>query len=129
GSVLSLPGLTTLSADTSNGNSRIIVNALSGGHVSLAAVGTLRGPVQLSSDGAGSVLDVSAAGSFQGRNAASTNNSLLEATSSGTLLAGSLTGPDQVNLTLDGTGTLATGQWTALTNAVVTVAGGTPDFS
>jgi len=37
GSALSLAGLTTLTADTSNGSSRIIVNALSGGQVGLGA--------------------------------------------------------------------------------------------
>ncbi len=129
GSSLSLPALTTLSADTTTGNSRIIVNSLAGGHVGLGAVTTLTGPVQFTSDGTGSQIDLSKATSYQGFNIPFDKDSLLEVTNSGTLLDGALTSLSQVNVSLDGTGTIATSQWTTLTNGSVTVTGGTPVFT
>ncbi len=45
-------------------------------------------------------------------------------TDSGTVLDGKLTSLNGVHLDLDGTGTLATDQWTTFTNGVVTITGG-----
>ncbi len=127
GTLLALPGLTSLTVDTTNGNSRLAINAFSGGHVALSNVTSITGPVELSSEGTGSQLDVSALTSFAGRN--SGNPSFLQVTTGGTLLDGALTAPDQVNLMTDGSGTLATSQWTAFTNATATISGGTLNFS
>ena len=67
GSVLSLPTLTTITEDTTNGNSWTQVQALAGGSVQLPLLTRVgNGPVLLESDGAGSQLNVSALPSFQG---------------------------------------------------------------
>src|SRR5205085_114596 len=52
----------------------------------------------------------------------------IQVTKGGALLDGALTAPDQVNLALDGSGTIATGQWTAFTNATAAISGGAPGF-
>ena len=67
GSVLSLPTLTAINEDTTNGNSWTQVQALAGGSVQMPLLNRVgNGPVLLESDGAGSQLNVSALPSFLG---------------------------------------------------------------
>ena len=80
-------------------------------------------PVSIEADGAGSVVDVSALTTY----AVSTSysSSLLSVTNSGKVdLNSGLTSLNQVNLTLDGTGTIPIGQFTSITDATITIEGG-----
>jgi len=121
GSVLSLPNLASITSNT-NFWTLTQVQSLVGGDVQLHALTRLSdGPVHLESDGSGSRLDVSALTSFQGQSTV-TDNSSLQDTNYGTVLDGSLAGLSGANLTLDGTGTIATAQFTSYT-------GGTLSFS
>ncbi len=124
GSVLSLANLKALTAEDTDPNSWIVVNALSGGDVRLGAVTQISGPVSLTSDGSNSQLDISVATSFAGRNQSGYNNASVQVTDGGTLLDGQLTSIDQVSLTLDGTGELAASQWTAFTGSTLSDTGG-----
>ena len=100
GSVLSLPKLTTITEDTSNGNSWTRIQALAGGSVQLAALAQVSyGPVLLESDGSGSQLNVSALASFQGRDGDG-NGSTLQASNGGTILDASLATFTQATLPL-----------------------------
>ena len=129
GSLLSLPNLTTITGDTGNFVSLTQAQALSGGQVSLPALTQIGGgPVALVADGTGSQLDVSALTSFQGAGGQYHTTSL-QVTNGGTLLDALLTTLSGVTVTLDGSGTLATSQWTAFTNATAAISGGNPDFS
>jgi RHS repeat-associated protein len=130
GSLLSLPAVTTLTADDSNNDhTQISLLALAGAHVDVAAASTLRGAVQLISDGANSQLDASALSSYQGYINVNSGRAYMQVTNGGTILDGTFTGPSVVNLILDGTGTLATHPWTTFASATATITGGTPDFS
>ena len=129
GSLLSLPNLTTITGDTGNFVSLTQAQALSGGQVSLPALTQIGGgPVALVADGTGSQLDVSALTSFQGAGGQYHTTSF-QVTNGGTLLDALLTTLSGVTVTLDGSGTLATSQWTAFTNATAAISGGNPDFS
>jgi hypothetical protein len=136
GSILTLGALTSLTnfvppefGDT------LDISATAGGQVQLPAVTTFdttsggeNTSVSLSADGAGSVINVSALttlidtedGDFPG---------VLSVTNGGTVLDGALTTLENVDLTLDGTSTLAVGQWSAFTNGTATISGGTHAFT
>jgi RHS repeat-associated protein len=123
GSTLSLPALTNLSVDTTLYGSATQFEALAGATVNLPLLASINtGTVDLESDGSGSVLNVA---DITGFTAAANHymNSALQATHSGTLDE-ALTALTGVNLTLDGTGTLATAQITSYTNGTLTLSGG-----
>ena len=128
GSILSLANLNSVTVDTSNSGELAAFAALAGGKVTLSSLAQLdTGPVVLESDGTGSVLNVSALTSFTAQN--DDLDASLQATNSGTVQDPLLTTIDTVNVTLDGTGTISTSQITSYTNGLMTVSGGTPDFS
>ena len=135
GSVLSLPGLASMTATNDNTwgvdyNSLTQVEALAGGDVEMPALAQISGgPIWLISDGAGSVLDVSALSSFSQSPTGQRYFSLLQATDSGTIDDAKLTTLSDVNLTLDGTGTFSYSQLTQFTGATMTLATGTYNFS
>ncbi len=129
GSVLSLPNLATVTEDTGSFFSRTQILALSGGDVELPALTSIGGgPVQLESDGAGSKLNINALTSFSG-NTGQQNDSGLQVTNHASVTDTALTTLNEANLTLDGTGTLSTGQIATFTTATLTLSGGTATFS
>ena len=77
------------------------------------------GDLEIYSYGLGSNIDLPLLTSF--------DNGLLYVTDDGTVLAPDLTTLSGVNVTLDGTGTIATSQWQTLTNGQLTITGG--DYS
>ena len=125
GSLLSLAALTRLTEDTGSYSSRTQVQSLSGGDVELPALTTISGgPVQLESDGAGSTLNVNALTSFSG-NTGQQYYSGLQVTNHASVSDSALATLNEANLTLDGTGTLSTGQIATFTTATLTLSGGT----
>jgi hypothetical protein len=128
GSVLSLPKLASITSNTNFG-SLTQVQALAGGEVELPALTQISGgPVHLESDGSASRLNVSALSSFQGQSTIN-YSSLIQDTNGGTVLDGSLTSLSGVNLTLDGTGTIATALIASYTCGTLTLGGGTAIFT
>ena len=86
GSLVSLPALTTITADTTHANSLTQVQAIIGGDIELPALTQVNGgPVLFRSNGAGGKLDIAALSSLvgpAGQNSATT----LEADGGGSLL-------------------------------------------
>ncbi|HEX3727966.1 MAG TPA: hypothetical protein VHV08_17060 [Pirellulales bacterium] len=121
GSTLSLPALTTLAT---SGNNQVNIIALSGGHVTFAALTSVTtGPVYFESSGASSQIDVSALATLHGT--VGNNDSTIEVQTGGTFLHGAITTMDRVDLKLDdSTSSLAFSALTSLTNDNITVAGG-----
>ena len=119
GSTLSLPNLTSLGKV----NDYLEVEALQGGQIDLPSLTAITGTspyVQIESNGSGSSIDLSALTSFSG----TSGYPKLTVTQGGTVLDGDLTSLSGVTVTLDGTGTLATNQWTSLTYGSLTITGG-----
>ncbi len=129
GSTLTLANLTSLTEDTTSYGSRNYIEALAGGTVNLPALTTIRtGFEVLKSDGTdnggtGSVVNAPALTSFTTLSD-SFGNSLLQVTN-GAAMNEALATFANVNLTIDGTGTLSTSQITSFTNATFTMTGGT----
>ena len=124
GSMLVLPMLGSITANAAL-YSLIQVQALAGGNVELPAlIKTGGGPLQLESDGAGSMLDISSLTSFQGGSSL-TDSSGLQVTHGGTVLDASLTSLSGANLTLDGTGTIAVAPITSFTGGTLSLDAGT----
>ena len=98
-------------------------DALAGGTVNLSGLTTINEPnanVEFTADGSGSQLNLSALTSFTGMAAAPRSGH-----HSATVLASNLTAFSGVQITLDGTGTIATSQWSSLTGgSSLTVTGG-----
>src|SRR5204862_5043141 len=96
-----------------------------GAHVSLPALTSIASG-QLSANGAGSTIDVSALTTFNGTTTVALGvlRSGLAVTHGGTVLDGALTQLFNVDLILDGTGTLAIGQWTAYKDGTTALTGG-----
>ena len=111
------------------------IQALSGGDVELPGLTQLSGgPVQLESDGTGSKLNISGVTSFTQTSGLEYASSSLQATHGGTVSDAKLTSLENVDLTLDGTGTIATSQimsYTADTNraGILTLSGGSLDLT
>ncbi|MDE2506875.1 MAG: hypothetical protein KGM43_06665, partial [Planctomycetota bacterium] len=120
-SVLSLPNLTTLGKL----NSYLHIQAQQGGQTDLPVLtgvnstGSAPQYLQVYADGSGSSIDLS---SMTSDNAA---YGYFQVTSQATVLDPLLTSFTNVNVTLDGTGTLATSQWASLTGGSLTISGGT----
>jgi hypothetical protein len=113
-SVLSLPALEAINADTTDFNSFIQVNALDGGTILLPHLATISGgPVQLESDLPGSELDVPSLASFHGSSGQRGTSTILM-TRGGNLIAPhlSITG---VNLVGDADGTFTLSSTLGLT--------------
>ena len=104
-------------------------DALAGGTVNLSGLTTINEPnagVQFTADGSGSQLNLSALTSFTGDG----GNSTFEVTDSATAMASSLTTFSGLQITLDGSGTIATSQWSSLTGgSSLTVTGGSYSLS
>ena len=105
GSTLLFPKLATLTSDTTNYSSRVQIEALAGGEVSLPLVTQIiSGPVQLESDGSGSQLIAPALTTFQGHTGQQYTSSLQE-TSGGIVDDPDLASINAVNLIGDASGT------------------------
>ena len=100
------------------------IKALAGGTVNLSGLGTINEPnanVIFEADGSGSQLKLSTLTSFTGGG----GDSNFQVTNSATVVASNLTSFSDVNITLDGTGTVATSQWSSiLGGGSLTVTGG-----
>ena len=124
-SVLDLSALTTLGSMSGYW----YADALAGGTVNLSGLTKINEPnagVQFTADGSGSQLNLSALTSFTGQGGYST----FEVTDSATALASSLTTVSGLQITLDGSGTIATSQWSSLTGgSSLTVTGGSYSLS
>ena len=147
GATLSLPNLTTYTQggnatfEATGANSLLnlsalatvgslfgwTVDALAGGTVNLSGLSTIDDPganLHFGANGTGSQLNLSALTSYTG-----SNDSDLAVTGSGTVMASSLTAFSGVQITLDGTGVVATSQWVSLTGGgSLTVTGGSYSF-
>ena len=125
GAVLSLPALASLGQL----ESYLHFQATQGGQVNAPAMDSIANPstqdeyLQVDADGAGSRVDLS------GLTGMDLSNGYLSVTDQGTVLAPQLTTLVNVNATLDGTGTLATGQWTSFDGGSVTIQGGSYSFT
>src|SRR5262249_10320830 len=80
--------------------------------------------LQFIADGSGSQIDISALASLP-----VANSGYLSVTDQATILDPNLTSLTDVAVTIDGTGTMAVGQWTALDSSSVQVTGGTTTLS
>ena len=101
---------------------------MSGGEVSLAGLTTdTGGSTHILAQGSGSVVDLSALTKLISNQGG--NSSALQVADGGTVLDPGLASLDDVNVTLDGTGTLDTNQWSTLTNVGITITGGAYSFS
>ncbi len=122
GSVLNLPALATVGSLANE----LQIDAAGGGQVllpSLPSLSTTTQPVVITADGAGTEIDLSDMTSF------SSPGGTLQATNGATILDGKLTELSGINVTLDGTETMATSQWTSLTAGSLLITGGTYDWS
>ena len=122
GSELSLPKLASIDMTSAS----IQVQALAGGsRPSCPCLAQISGgPALLESDGTGSELNISDLASLAPPGRAGVS-STVRATNGGTVTGFGLTTLDHINLTLDGTGTIATAQITSFTNAALLLSGGT----
>src|SRR5258708_1847822 len=123
GAQLSLPNLTSL---TTTGNQLLRVQAVTGGHVTFAALTSITSSrISLISTGNLSQIDVSALTNFQ--STPGFNASTIQLASGGTLLDGNNpnTVINDVNLSTDATFTIQSNQTFSSDNATTTVTGGT----
>ena len=126
GSVLSLLPSTALTVDITSDFSWLQVEALAGAQVlmpNLTHVGP--GSILLESDGASSLLNLAGLTSIQ-THAGQYHITALQATHSGSIQGlGSITTLNDVDLSLDGTGSLATSQLSSFTAGSISLSGGT----
>ncbi len=126
--MLNLSGLTTLKGPTGS-FAQLTITATSGGYVDLHNLPAYTtGTVQVLSSGSNSVVDLSGMTSFSA-SSASNGPAGITASNGGTVLMGNLTTLSGVNLIMNGTGTMSTGQITSFTSGTATVSGGAPDFT
>ena len=121
GSVLNLPALATVGSLANE----LQIDALGGAQVllpSLPSLSTTTQPVVVTADGTGTEIDLSDMKSF------SSPGGDLQATNGATILDAKLTELSGINVTLDGTQTMATSQWTSLTTGSLSITGGTYDW-
>ena len=122
GSALNLPGLVSLG----NMSQFWQVEGFAGGTVNLPGLATVNQPnanIQFNADGTGSQIVLSSSlASFTGGG----GSSELKVTNDATVTATGLASFSNVDVILDGTGTVSTSQWTTFaTNSTLTVTGGT----
>ena len=128
GSTLTLANLASVTQSANNYQAQTQIEALAGGTVTLSALKTINtGTVILESDGASSVLNISALTGFTEANGWTT--STLQATNGGTVDDGALASLSGVNLTTDGTSTIATAQLTSYAGGSIAIDGGSPSFA
>ena len=124
GSTLLFPKLATLTSDTTNYSSRVQIEALAGGEVSLPLLTQINsGPVQIESDGSGSQLIAPDLATFQGHTGQQYISSLQE-TSGGIVDDPGLASINSVNLVGDASGT-----FTIAASLGLSIAGGTSTVS
>ena len=133
GSVLDLSGLTSLTGSVAAA-AAFNITTLNGGQVDLGSLTTINVPgtsitgrIFFKADGNGSLVDLSNLTNFTG--AAVLTPSRLEVGNGGDLNIPNLTILDGIDLLLGTTGTIDTAQLTGITNATVTINGGTHLFS
>ena len=123
GSVLALPNLTNIDLGP-NHSVTLGIEAQDGGTIDLQNVTQISDATEqaarralVSSSGIGSVLDLSSLQNFLDNSYWDANwHSTLNASNGGTIQAGALTTLHEVDVTLDGTGTLPIDQWERWTN-------------
>ena len=119
-SVLSLPALVSLSQL----QSALDIQASQGAQILLPSVTSIDNTnqnvfVDVSADGPGTTIDLSGVTSYD------STASEFSVTNGATVLASKLTSLNDLTVYLDGSGTLATNQWTSLTDCVMNITGGT----
>jgi hypothetical protein len=121
GSVIALPGLTSL---TTSGNNTIYVQALNGGHVDVANLASITtSPVQFIGSGASSQLNFPALTTFNG--AVGNSNSLISLAAGATFSHGNIPSMDRVDIALDGAATsISFAALASLSNGGLTATGG-----
>ena len=116
GSSLTLAALTGFTGTT---NSDVEIKALAGGQLSFpAATSATSNDLWFIADGASSLLNLAAMTSL------TTSNGQFQVTNSATLIDTKLTTINDVTMTLDGTGAVATSQWTNLADDTIDITGG-----
>src|SRR5262249_29231844 len=121
GATLSLPALAGLGPL----QNWLYLQAKQGGQLLLPALGSVTSTsqyLQVIADGTGSEIDLS------GLTSLALQQGVLSVTNQATVLDPKLTSLTNVAVTLDGTGTMAVGQWTTLFSNGVEVTGGTPSL-
>ena len=102
------------------------IDALNGGQINLSSLSAINGEadiVSIETDGSNSEIDLADLTSV------SVGYCLLQVTDNATIMDGGLTTMTGVHVMLDGTGTIATSQWTALNNGSLTLTGGSLTLS
>jgi RHS repeat-associated protein len=127
-SVLSLASVKTVSV-TGALFAGVQVQATGGAHVDLGSANEFLGAVSVTSDGAGSQIDLSDLTEFSASPGSTANSGSLSITNKGAVVDPKLASLNAVNVTLDGTGTLAVSQWTTLTAGSIKATGGAYSFS
>ena len=124
---LSLPNLTQLTPDNTAINSFIEIEARAGGNLNLPLLPSIvGGPVLLESDGSNSILNLPDLTSFVYSSTSYQNNSAgIQATNGGTITGDGITSLDEIDLTLDGTGTWSSSQITSYTDGTMALLAGT----
>ena len=133
GSTLSLPALTSLEMATVQGSfDTLNIQGIQGGQILmpiLASVTNTDCPLKIEADGAGSTIDLSGLTGYDDVYSGIGVGSLT-VTDHGTVdLNRKLTDPVGLSVTLDGTGNVATSQWTSLTGGGINITGGSYTFS
>ncbi len=124
GSELSLPALASLTQLANE----LGVSAASGAKILLPQVSSIdtsqtKQPVWVTADGSGTLIDLSAVTTYNSA------GSELQVTDGATVLAPELASLNDVTVILDGSGIIAFGQWTSLTNGALTIEGGSYSFT
>src|SRR5262249_36492636 len=128
GSKLDLTKLTSLRGTSSYYAYYLGVEAKNGGTIDLSNVtNNPAGAIHVLADGTSSVVDLSKLTRFQG--ASIYSHSSLEVRASGTILVGKVTSMENVEVTVNATGTLATRQITTFVTGSVIADGTAADLS
>src|SRR5262249_2755539 len=118
GSKLNFPNLTTIGTLT---NSWLLIDAKQGGEIDLPLLATVTNtrPVSFLADGAGSKIDLSSLATFNGF----AGYAALIDTNGATVVAPILTSMVGIQVTVDGSGTIATSQWQSFDTVTLNVSG------
>ncbi len=124
GGSLTLPAVTSYTNNNYSDTYLEAVDTSAGGTLDLPKLAMISGPdgVNIWAAGSASQIDLPALTTFR-----TTSNyylSSLSVTQGATVEDGSLTDPDGVDVTLDGTGVLPVSQWTSLNNGAIRITGG-----
>jgi hypothetical protein len=126
GGSLTLPGVATYTDNSVYSPGFEVTDTASGGRISLPQLKSISGYESFVVEAAGtaSQIDLPALTSFVNTDARYGDRDTLSVTKGATVQDGGLTSLTGVNVRLDGTGKLATRQWTSVIDGALTIAGG-----